>query len=195
VVRRNGRYIGENTDGQGFLMALRTVVNPADKALVLFGAGGAARAVAVEAALAGVALITIVNRDAKRGAELVRVLNERTPARADHVVWDRIYRIPEASDIIVNATSIGLFPDVEGRLNLDPSSLRAPMVVADVIPNPPRTPLIREAEGQGCIVLDGLDMLVNQATISIKHWTGIDAEPRVMRERLQNLFGVSYCAK
>lgn len=168
VVRRNGRYIGENTDGQGFLTALRKVVDPAGKALVLFGAGGAARAIAVEAALAGAASITIVNRDPKRGAGLVALLDQKTRARAELVVWDRTYRVPEASDIVVNATSVGLFPNVEARLDLDADSLRPSMVVADVIPNPPRTSLIRDAEARGCNLLDGLGMLVNQGVISIQ---------------------------
>ena len=119
VVRRDNRYIGENTDGQGFLTALRTIADPAGKVFVLFGAGGAARAIAVELALAGAASITIVNRDPTRGSELVALLNEKTPARADLVGWGRAYRIPEASDIIVNATSIGLFPHVKDRLDLD----------------------------------------------------------------------------
>jgi Shikimate dehydrogenase substrate binding domain len=83
VVRRDNRYIGENTDGQGFLTALRTIADPAGKVFVLFGAGGAARAIAVELALAGAASITIVNRDPRRGLELVALLNEKTPARAD----------------------------------------------------------------------------------------------------------------
>jgi shikimate dehydrogenase len=139
VVRRDNRYIGENTDGQGFLTALRTIADPAGKAFVLFGAGGAARAIAVETALAGTASITIVNRDPTRGSELVALLNEKTQARAELVGWDRAYRIPEESDIVVNATSIGLFPHVEGRLDLDLDSLRPGLVVADVIPNPPRT--------------------------------------------------------
>src|SRR5882757_3172869 len=88
VVRREGRFIGENTDGQGFLTALRTVVDPAGKSFVMFGAGGAARAIAVESALAGAASITIVNRDPNRGTKLVTLLNEKTRARADLVVWD-----------------------------------------------------------------------------------------------------------
>src|SRR3979409_188323 len=70
AVRRDGRLIGENTDGQGFLTALRTVIDPKHKSFVLFGAGGAARAIAVEAALAGAATITIVNRDPGRGSQL-----------------------------------------------------------------------------------------------------------------------------
>ena len=85
----------------------------------------------------GAASITIVIRDPTRGSELVALLNRKTQARADLVGWDRAYRIPEASDIVVNATSIGLFPHVEGRLDLDLDSLRPGLVVADVIPNPP----------------------------------------------------------
>jgi shikimate dehydrogenase len=64
------------------------------------------------------------------------------------------------------------------------------MIVADVIPNPPRTPLIRDAESRGCVVLDGLGMLVNQGVISIKHWLDIDVEPTVMRRKLEDIFGV-----
>jgi shikimate dehydrogenase len=190
VVRRDGRYIGENTDGQGFLASLRTVVDPAGRSLVVLGAGGAARAIAVEAALAGAGPITIVNRDPARGSELVALVNERTPAGAELVVWDRAFRVPEAADILVNATSVGLFPDVDARLELELDALRTDAVVADVIPNPPRTRLLRDAEAHGCTVLDGLGMLVAQGAISIRHWTGVDVDSRVMRETLERLFGV-----
>jgi shikimate dehydrogenase len=190
VVRRDHRYIGENTDGQGFLTSLRTIADPAGKAFVLFGAGGAARAIAVEAALAGATSVTIVNRDPKRGSELVALLNEKTSAKANLVGWDRAYRIPEATDIVVNATSIGLFPAVDGRLDLDLDSLRSGLVVADVIANPPRTQLIRDAQARGCIVLDGLGMLVSQGVIGIRHWIGIEPEAQVMRSKLENIFGV-----
>jgi shikimate dehydrogenase len=188
AVRRDGRYVGENTDGAGFLEALRQVADPAGRTLVVLGAGGAARAIAVEAALAGAAAITIVNRDRRRGAELVAVLRKATPTRAELVVWDGPYRVPADADILVNATSVGLFPDVDARLDLDPDGLRPGMVVADVIPNPPRTRLIREAEARGCVVLDGLGMLVNQGAIAIRHWTGIDPDPAVMRQTLAGIF-------
>jgi shikimate dehydrogenase len=111
---------------------LRTIADPAGKVFVLFGAGGAARAIAMETALAGAASITIVNRGPTRGSELVALVIEKTQARADLVGWDRAYRIPEASDIVVNATSIGLFPHAE-RVRLDLDSLHPALVVADVI--------------------------------------------------------------
>src|SRR5918995_1035556 len=153
VVRRGERLIGENTDGIGFLASLRTVAEPRGRSLLLLGAGGAARAIAGEAALAGAARITVVNRDRSRGAELVALLNERTPAQAELVVWDGVQRVPEGTDIVINATSVGLFPDVDARLQLEPGDLRTGMVVADVIPNPPRTRLIRDAEARGATTL------------------------------------------
>jgi shikimate dehydrogenase len=190
VVVRDGRLIGENTDGQGFLTALRTVVDPARRSLLVLGAGGAARAIAVEAALAGAGPITIVNRDRRRGAELAALIGERTPADAEFVPWTGTYRVAPGTDILVNATSVGLHPDVEARLDLDTGSLEPHTVVADVIPNPPRTALVRDAEARGCTVLDGLGMLVNQGVISIRHWTRVDADGAVMRRKVEELFGL-----
>ena len=143
VVRRGTSYIGENTDGKGFLASLQEVVNPAGRSVVMFGAGGAARAVSVELALAGATSITVVNRDPARGAAVVDLLNQRTGARADLVEWSSTYRVPETTDIVINATSIGLFPHVDAWLDLDVETLRPHMVVADIIPNPPRTRLVR----------------------------------------------------
>jgi shikimate dehydrogenase len=157
--------------------------------LLLCGALPPTRAIAVEAARAGAGPITIVNRDQRRGAELVAHLDATTPAAAELVRWDATYRVPAGTDVVVNATSVGLFPDVDARLDLDPDTLRPPMVVADVIPNPPSTPLLRDAQQRGCTVLDGLGMLVNQGVISIRHWTGIDADPAVMRRTLETIFG------
>jgi shikimate dehydrogenase len=188
VVRRGERLIGENTDGIGFLASLRTVAEPRGRSLLLLGAGGAARAIAVEAALAGAARITVVNRDRSRGAELVALLNERTPAQAELVVWDGVQRVPDGTDIVVNATSVGLFPDVDARLELEAGDLREGMVVADVIPNPPRTRLIRDAEARGATTLDGIGMLVQQGAAGIGHWTGVDVDSAVMRRALAAIF-------
>jgi shikimate dehydrogenase len=90
----------------------------------------------------------------------------------------------------VNATSIGLYPDVDARLNIDLDSLQPSMLVADVIPNPLRTNLITDAEARGCTVIDGLGMLVGQGVISIKYWTGIDVEPSAMRQRVVEVLGM-----
>jgi shikimate dehydrogenase len=187
VVRRDGRYLGENTDGQGFLASLRTVADPAGRSLVVLGAGGAARAIAVEAALAGARSVTIVNRDRGRGEELAALVAERTPAEAEFVDWSGPFAVPDGTDIVVNATPVGLFPDVDARVDLDVDSLRPGLVVADVIPNPPRTNLIADAEARGCTVLDGLGMLVGQGAIGIRHWTGVDPDQAVMRAALAGI--------
>jgi shikimate dehydrogenase len=188
VATSGGELVGENTDGQGFVASLRGVADPAGKAVVVLGAGGAARAVAVETALAGAASVTIVNRDRERGRQLVDVLRERTPAEAELAAWDRTYAVPAATEILVNATSVGLFPDVDARLDLDVDGLRPGMVVADLIPNPPHTALLESARQRGCVTLDGLGMLVNQAAIGIRLWTGLEADTELMRRTLARLF-------
>jgi shikimate dehydrogenase len=189
VVRRGEQLIGENTDGKGFVQSLRELTDPRGKNLVVFGAGGAARAITVETALSGAKSLTIVNRDRARGEQLCRLLVDQVKAKARFVPWQGDYRVEPDTDVVINATSIGLFPDVNARVALDLSSLSPQMIVADVIPNPPRTRLIREAEAQGCRVLDGLGMLVNQGVIGIKLWTGVDVEPSVMRKALEEIFG------
>jgi shikimate dehydrogenase len=190
AVRRGDKLIGENTDGVGFMESLRTLVDPKAKSLVVFGAGGAARAIAVESALGRALRLTIVNRSESRGRELTALINQKTKAKAEFAPWTPGYKIDPKADILVNATSIGLFPDVEARLDVDPSTITANMIVADVIPNPPRTRFIREAEARGARTLDGLGMLVNQGVVSIRHWFGIDVQPSVMRRKVEELFGV-----
>ena len=190
AVRRNGAYIGENTDGKGFLQSLSAVIDPKGQSAVMFGAGGAARACAVEMALAGLTSITIVNRDPVRGQTLVDLINSATTTKAQLQVWHATYSIPSDVGIVVNATSIGLYPDLDAMLDLDAESLRPGLVVADIIPNPPRTRLVRLAEARGCRVIDGLGMLVNQGVIGIKYWTGVDVDAAVMRKTVEDIFGV-----
>jgi shikimate dehydrogenase len=189
VVRRDGQWIGENTDGKGFVSSLRELTNPKNKKVVIFGAGGAARAISVEVALAGARHITIVNRSAERGEELTILLQDKLPCYADFTSWDTSFSIPSDTDIVINATSIGLFPDIEARLDFDIESLSSNMVVADVIPNPPATNLVKDARAKGCKVIDGLAMLVSQGVIGVKHWTGVDPDPSVMRAALEEVFG------
>ena len=184
-VHRDGdRLLGANTDGQGFLESLRTVIDPVDKRIVILGAGGAARAIAVEVALTKPAEITIVNRSPSRGQELVSLLSERIQVAAHYVPWEGDYAVPETADVLINATSIGL-GDANARVPIDVRTLRSNLIVADVIFNPPRTKLIRDAAEAGCPTLDGLGMLVNQAVIGFKIWTGVAPDPDVMREALE----------
>ncbi len=192
IVREGEELVGENTDGKGFVESLKPVCDPTGKRIVLLGAGGAARAMSVELALSGAAEITIVNRSPERGKTLVELLNgpvrERAAVSAKFVPWEGDYTVPEGTDVLINATSIGLYPDISARVPLDLESLCAGMVVADVIPNPPETRLVRESREKGCRVLDGLGMLVNQGVIGFRLWTGVDPDPTVMRTALEEVF-------
>lgn len=189
VVVKDRQLIGENTDGKGFLKSLATVCDPKGKSVVLFGAGGAARAIAVELGLAGIAKIAVVNRSAARGTELVDILRQKLKLDAALVAWDGDYRVPPGTDIVINATSIGLY-EPDARLNLDIQTLHKGMVVADVIANPPRTRFIRDAQSRGCTALDGLGMLVNQGIIAVHFWTGIDLDEKAMRVALERVLGL-----
>ncbi len=184
VNRVGEKLMGENTDGKGFVQSLRDVTSPEGKRVVILGAGGAARAIAVELGLSGVAEITIVNRSPQRGQELVDLLNERVKVAAKFTPWSGDYTVEEGTEVVINATSIGL-GNAAARVPLDYNSLQPGMVVADVIFNPPQTVFLTEAAKRGCTTLDGLGMLVNQGVIGFKIWTGITPDANVMRESLE----------
>ena len=195
VVRRKDRLWGENTDGKGFLESLRRLRDPRGARVLLLGAGGAARAIAVELALAGAASITVVNRSQGRGRELYDLLRgavrERTGGKLEVALLPREgeARLPDGTDVLVNSTSIGLYPDVEARVPFDLSTLPEGAVVADVIPNPPRTRLVREALARGHAVIDGLGMLVGQGRLGIEFWTRVMPDEPPMRQALEQVFG------
>ena len=180
----DGKLIGENTDGKGFVQSLKTLVEPSGQKVVIIGAGGAARAISVELGLNGVTDITIVNRTESRGQELVNVLNNIDGVTATLDVLDGDYEVDDDVTVVINATCIGL-GDAEARVPLDLETLSRDMVVADVVFNPPMTRLLRDAQQRECRVLDGLGMLVNQAVIGFKIWTDVDPRPEVMREALE----------
>ena len=189
VVRRGDKLIGENTDGKGFLKSLETAIDPKGKSVVLFGAGGAARAIAVELGLAGTKRITIVNRSEPRGAELVTLLRDKLKLDAQLVVWRGDYAVPAGTDIVINGTSIGLYAP-EARLALELDSLQPGMVVADVVFSPVRTRFLDDAAARGCRAIDGLGMLVNQGIVGVQYWTGITPDADVMRRALEAAMGL-----
>jgi shikimate dehydrogenase len=191
TVRREGdRLIGENTDGKGFMRGVREEagIDPKGKRIVVLGAGGAARAITVELALAGAAELVIVNRSIERGETMVKDLVSRTGANACFEPWSGAYHISHEVDVLVNATSIGLFPDVDAMPNVTLDNARPGLLVCDVVPNPPETRLIRMAQAQGLQVLTGLAMLVYQGAIGFKMWTGQEAPEAVMKDALRRAF-------
>lgn len=190
VVRVGDELVGANTDGAGFLASLRGRREPRGLRVVLLGAGGAARAIAVELALAGAASVTVVNRSPARGAELGALLRDHLPeARVETL--DGEYAVPAGTDLVVNATSLGLYPDVEAEVPLALDAVAGSALVADVIPNPPETRFLREAAAAGCETLDGLGMLVEQGRIGFRLWAGVEADAGVMRAALRRAFASS----
>ncbi|RFD19539.1 shikimate dehydrogenase [Komagataeibacter melaceti] len=186
---RDGRLVGDNTDGKGFLASLKGVTDPSGRKVVVLGAGGAARAIAVELGLAGAAHLTIVNRDVARAENVAALVRDNTPCAAEAMAWTGPVAVPEGADILINATSIGLGDgNALPPVNLD--TLRSGLVVADVIPNPPMTHLLRTAKARGCTVLDGLGMLVNQGVIGVELWLGKKLDAGVMQRTLQEIFEV-----
>jgi len=193
TVRREGDHlIGENTDGKGFLRGVRTDagLDPKGKRVVVLGAGGAARAILAELALAGAADLLVVNRSIQRGEEMVADLASKTKARIRFQPWHGTYAVPEDADLLVNATSIGLYPDVDSMPPVDLRAARPGLVVCDVVFNPPETPFLKAARQRGLPTLDGLAMLVYQGAIGFELWTGRKAPDAVMIEALRAALGL-----
>lgn len=184
VNRIDNRLIGENTDGKGFVRSLREVCEPAQKSVTILGAGGAARAIAVELCLAGASKIVVVNRTRERGEQLAQLLSQRVSVAAEFQPWEGKYRVAEDTQLLINATSIGL-NDSRAMVPIDLKTLRSDLVVAEVVFNPPRTRFLQAADERHCTVVDGLGMLVNQAVIGFEIWTGIAPDAAVMREALE----------
>ena len=106
------------------------------------------------------------------------------------IIWGTLI-LPAAILVRRSPESIGLFPDISARLNIELETLKADMVIADVIPNPPKTQLVNDATERGCKVIDGLEMLVAQGVIGIEYWTGQSPDPSIMRKGLEDVFGSS----
>jgi shikimate dehydrogenase len=182
AVRRDGRWIGENTDGQGFLASLRTLLEPAGQRVLILGAGGAARAIAVELALAEAAELWVANRSLAKAAEIADLVNAETSSVCTAVEWRQELTVPASANVVVNATSLGL--PGSGKVPLSFDVIPMGLVVCDVIPNPPDTFFLQRALQAGARTLDGRGMLLNQGAINVEIWTGVDPDREVMGRAL-----------
>lgn len=191
VVNKDGKLWGENTDGKGFLISLENEgVSVEGKQVVILGAGGAAKAIGVECALAGAKKIVIVNRNRERGEDLVNLISEKTKAEAEYVAWDSTYEVTPKTDIFINATCIGLYPDVNSKPDVNYDTVTSQMVVSDVVFNDPNTLFLQEAAKRGAHTINGLGMLVNQGALNFTLWTGVEAPVDVMVDTLKKEFGL-----
>ena len=189
VFRDGDRWLGENTDGKGFVRALQKEgISLQGKHVTILGAGGAARAISVECALAGAAAITVINRNHNNGTELTELLNTHTPARAQYLPWAPAVSIPTDTEILVNATCVGLHPNVMDKPDIDYSTIGSHMVVCDVVFNPVDPVFLKEARKQGAKTVSGIGMLVQQGALAFTLWTGKEAPEQVMYDTLAKEF-------
>jgi shikimate dehydrogenase len=175
TVRRlaDGTLEGHNTDGDGFLASLRDAgADPSGRRVVLLGAGGAGRALALALGAAGAAEVVIVNRSPHAAATAAGLAGRRGRVGTGTDVAH--------ADLVVNATPIGMGDDA-GALPVDPSLLHGGQVVADIVVHPIDTALLQAARAAGATPVDGLGMLVHQAALAFTLWTGLDAPVAAMR--------------
>ena len=172
ILRPDGKMIGDNTDGAGCINSLREEgMDPRGKRFTILGAGGAATAVAFALQEAGAAEIRVVNRTQSRAEALVAKLKSvGNAAVSAHTYHDGAARLLDGSDLLVNATSVGLQPHAAPLL--DYASLRPPLVVMDLAFLPRITPFLGAAQKNGCQTVNGVGMLLHQAALSFQGWTG-----------------------
>lgn len=189
VANRDGRLLGENTDGKGFVKSLTDEgISLQGKTITILGAGGAAKAIGVECALAGAKQITIINRNVTRGVELVKTISENTSTAACFLPWVTTARIPADTQILINATCVGLHPDVNACPDICYEDIQPGMIVSDVVFNPAVPVFLQKAQARGAKIITGLGMLVNQAALNFEIWTGVKAPREVMLEALKREF-------
>ncbi len=192
IVNRSGSLYGDNTDGKGFLHSLKegAAFVPSGKTALILGAGGAARAVAAELALAGAKKLVVANRTPERAARLAGFVAEKTGVKAEVVPWPAVEgdtiagEVLREADLVVQTTSLGMYPGVTSTVPLPYDRFRPGQVACDLVYNPVKTLFLRKAARAGATVVDGLGMLLHQGALSFEMWTNTVAPLEVMRNAL-----------
>lgn len=168
VFRRGTALVGDNTDGAGFIDALRfdEGFDPAGTRCVVIGAGGAARAVILALAQAGAGDVAVVNRTPAHGARAAKLAGPRgRPGTPDDLL---------RAELVVNATPLGMAGVHPDAVPVDIDFLRSDQVVVDLVYKPARTPLLKAARQRGAVPVNGLGTLIHQAAHAFRLWTGAD---------------------
>ncbi|MEA1904383.1 MAG: shikimate dehydrogenase [Candidatus Hadarchaeota archaeon] len=182
VKNEDGKLIGFNTDGRGAVKALKEGVGELrGRKVVLLGAGGAARAIAFSLAEAGVEL-TLANRTASKARKLAASIEQKLGSKVKQVELKQevLKGVLEQADVLINATSVGMYPDVDRTL-VKGDIMHSGLVVNDIVYEPLTTRLLREAKDAGAQTISGLGMLTHQGAASFELWTGKKAPIDVMR--------------
>jgi shikimate dehydrogenase len=187
ILNKESKLFGFNTDGVGALKALReNGVEPKGRKVLLLGAGGAARAIAYAMAKESDEL-AVLNRTVKPAQELVKLLEKTANKKivAGALSPKEIQQNLQDSDILINATSIGMKPKIDESL-VAPKLLRPDLAVMDIVYNPIETKLAKDAKAAGAKVVSGVEMLIYQGAASFEIWTGKSAPVEVMRQAALN---------
>jgi shikimate dehydrogenase len=190
IVVQDGRLVGHNTDGDGFLAALQeTGFQPADKRALVLGAGGAARA-AVHALAQANCTVAIHNRTVQRAAKLAHDMqhtNVRAPITWVPITTQLADLDLDHFDLLVNATPIGMWPHTGDSPWPENLPFPSHWIVFDLVYNPPETRFLRQARKSGAHAIGGLEMLVRQGALAFEMWTGKAAPVAVMRAACKHM--------
>lgn len=181
-------YFGDNTDGAGLLAALEAKHRwqAAGKQILLAGAGGAARGVAVAMALQGAAKICIANRSLEKAEQLAAQIASLSETETEAIPLQALQdpALYQQYGTVVNTTSLGMSPHVDNRIPVNIEALRPEHLVVDLIYNPLETKLLRLAREQGAQTASGLGMFLYQGVLAFEAWTGVRPQADSMEERL-----------
>ncbi len=183
IVNEDGFLTGYNTDATGFLQPLlERGIEPGGKDIVMLGAGGGSRAVCFALAQRGAHLV-ILNRTPAKAEELARHLTHAFEKEVEALKLDEknLAMALEKADILVNATSVGMHPGAD-ETPVPARLLKSGLVVGDIVYNPIKTRLLREAEAAGAETVSGIDMLVWQGALAVEKWIGLKEPIALMRE-------------
>jgi shikimate dehydrogenase len=184
IFREDNLLVGDNTEGKGAVQAIRDVLDPSGKRIVLFAAGPVARAVAVDLAAARVANITVVHRVESEAEELAATLTGKFETPTAAVAWKEDFVVPVDTDILIHAADVSCeMPEIRLPLALD--SLRPELLVADVAADASHSWLLSEAAQRGCKTVDGLAMFIEQAVMEFQAWTGVTPDRQILREAVE----------
>lgn len=190
VLNQNGKLIGYNTDGIGYMKAVQDAGhNIIGKKMTLLGAGGAATAVCTQAALDGVSAINVFSLKDQfysRAEQLVEKINKNTKCKVtlyDLNDKNALYESIASSDILTNGTPVGMAPNTDACIIEDENVFRPELIVSDVIYNPEETKLMRMAKSHNCPVFNGLFMLLYQGAEAFKIWTGKDMPVELIKSK------------
>jgi len=183
IVNDDGILTGYNTDATGFLQAmLEKEVNPEGKSIVVLGAGGASRGISFILAEKDNHLV-ILNRRLEKAEDLARRISQlaKNEVKALELKAENLALVLEKADVLVNTTSVGMLPST-GETPVPAGLLKPALVVFDIVYNPLKTRLLREAEVAGARTISGIEMLVWQGALAFERWTGEKAPVALMRE-------------